>query len=78
MKDDDEKLFVEKNIEIPSAWGRAGGKYGIIDKMEVGDSILVEKCDIGSVRHRARLKNPGEKFVTRKEGKTHNRFWRIE
>jgi len=38
---DDEELFVEKNIEMPPPRGRAGGKYGMFDKMEVGDSILV-------------------------------------
>ena len=75
---DDEELFVEKNIEMPPPRGRAGGKYGIIDKMEVGDSILVEKCDISSIRNRARLKNPGERFTYRKETDTHSRLWRTK
>ena len=73
-------MKIEKNLPMPKAREMGGGKYKIVDIMEVGDSVLVEKCDIQSMRHRARNKNPEKKFATRTEGKnsTHIRLWRTK
>jgi hypothetical protein len=71
---------IEKNIPMPKARDMDGGKYKIVDEMEVGDSVLVENCDIQSMRHRARNKNPEKRFASRQDGKnsTHTRLWRVE
>ena len=75
-------MKIEKNIPMPKARDIDGGKYKIVDEMEVGDSVLVENCDIQSMRHRARNKNPGKTFASRQQGKgknsTHTRLWRVE
>jgi len=79
---EDFNVKIEKNIPMPKARELDGGKYKIVDEMEVGDSVLVENRDIQSMRHRARNKNPGKTFASRQEGKgknsTHTRLWRIE
>jgi len=71
---------IEKNIPMPKARDMDGGKYKIVDEMEVGDSVLVENCDIQSMRHRARNKNTEKRFASRQDGKnsTHTRLWRVE
>jgi|TARA_R110001632_G_scaffold4825_2_gene19817 hypothetical protein len=71
---------IEKNIPMPKARDMDGGKYKIVDEMEVGDSVLVENCDIQSMRHRARNKNAEKRFASRQDGKnsTHTRLWRVE
>lgn len=75
-------MKIEKNIPMPKARDIDGGKYKIVDEMEVGDSVLVENSDIQSMRHRARNKNPGKTFASRQQGKgknsTHTRLWRVE
>ena len=73
-------MKIEKNIPMPKARDMDGGKYKIVDEMEVGDSVLVENCDIQSMRHRARNKNAEKRFASRQDGKnsTHTRLWRIE
>jgi hypothetical protein len=65
---------------MPKARDMDGGKYKIVDEMEVGDSVLVENCDIQSMRHRARNKNAEKRFASRQDGKnsTHTRLWRVE
>ena len=77
---EDFNVKIEKNIPMPKARDMDGGKYKIVDEMEVGDSVLVENCDIQSMRHRARNKNSGKTFASRQDGKnsTHTRFWRIK
>lgn len=73
-------MKIEKNIPMPKARDMDGGKYKIVDEMEVGDSVLVENCDIQSMRHRARNKNAEKRFASRQDGKnsTHTRLWRVE
>ena len=72
-------MKIEKNIPIPDRLGRLhGGKYGIVDEMEVGDSVLFNDSVINAATTRARSKNPGKIFSTRKEGDAHTRLWRIE
>ena len=73
---EDFNVKIEKNISIPKARDKNGGKYGIVDEMEVGDSVLCSSHLIHSVSFRARSKNPQKTFVSRKEGKTHTRLWR--
>ena len=77
---EDFNVKIEKNIPMPKARDMDGGKYKIVDEMEVGDSVLVENCDIQSMRHRARNKNAEKRFASRQDGKnsTHTRLWRIE
>ena len=79
---EDFNVKIEKNIPMPKARDIDGGKYKIVDEMEVGDSVLVENSDIQSMRHRARNKNPGKTFASRQQGKgknsTHTRLWRVE
>ena len=79
---EDFNVKIEKNIPMPKARDMDGGKYKIVDEMEVGDSVLVENSDIQSMRHRARNKNPGKTFASRQQGKgknsTHTRLWRVE
>ena len=71
-------MKIEKNIPIPKARDRNGGKYAVVDRMEVGDSVLCSNDLIHTVSFRARSKNPGKIFSTRKEGDAHTRLWRIE
>jgi|TARA_B110000211_G_C13701972_1_gene387871 hypothetical protein len=77
---EDFNVKIEKNIPMPKARDMDGGKYKIVDEMEVGDSVLVENCDIQSMRHRARNKNAEKRFASRQDGKnsTHTRLWRVE
>mgnify|MGYP003625737625 CR=1 FL=1 len=77
---EDFSVKIEKNIPMPKARDMDGGKYKIVDEMEVGDSVLVENCDIQSMRHRARNKNAEKRFASRQDGKnsTHTRLWRVE
>ena len=77
---EDFNVKIEKNIPMPKARDMDGGKYKIVDEMEVGDSVLVENSDIQSMRHRARNKNAEKRFASRQDGKnsTHTRLWRVE
>ena len=72
-------MKIEKNIPMPDARSvKGGGKYGIVDRMEVGDSVLVQDSNVQAMRHRAKYKNPGKKFATRRWAKNYTRLWRIE
>ena len=75
---EDFSVKIEKNIPMPKARDMDGGKYKIVDEMEVGDSILVENRDIQSMRNRARNKNPEKTYAVRQKNSTHTRLWRIE
>jgi|TARA_R110002110_G_C12949694_1_gene670357 hypothetical protein len=76
---EDFNMKIEKNIPMPDARSlKGGGKYGIVDRMEVGDSVLVEDSNVQAMRHRAKYKNPEKKFATRRWVKNYTRLWRIE
>ena len=72
-------MKIEKNIPIPDRMGRFdGGKYGVVDNMEVGDSILCKASILNALYCRASSRNLKNTYATRKETDTHSRLWRIK
>ena len=76
------KFEIEKNIPIPPKKVRKPKKYGIVDKMEIGDSILTPNKTqaLGCIQRATTL---GHKMILRKVDDvlaTPNayRIWRVK
>ena len=71
---------IEKNIPIPTARHSYAKHVSVIDKMEVGDSVIVETVAARSSFYQG-MKRRGYKAVSRKvtdQGYGVYRIWRAE
>jgi len=71
------KLKIEKGIPVPKNHGGGlNAEYEILDRLEVGDSVLFTTPDIKRARNNAYRRQP-KKFTFRKMPNG-NRCWRVE
>ena len=70
-------IEIEKNVPIPDGSRIVGKSVAILDKMEVGDSIVIDSIDNTRSSYHSAARYRNMKVAVRKINETQMRIWRI-